>query len=73
MIITQHLRSAAALRPMGVDESLRIDLETPLGIGMDVGRRDYAIDPFAFAEQDAAGFVRMGRPGLGDQLIQNCW
>lgn len=73
MVVTHHLRAAAALSPMGVDESLRVDLETALGIGMDIGGGDYAIDPFAFAEQDTAGLVRMGCPGLGDQLIQNCW
>ena len=38
---------------------------------MDVVGRGYAIDPFAFAEQDAAGLVRVGGLGLGQQAAQN--
>lgn len=71
MVVAQHLRAAAALCPMGVDESLRIDLETALGIGMDVVGRDDPIDPFALAQQDTAGLVRMGGRSVSEQPIQN--
>ncbi len=64
MIVTQHLRTAAARRAVRVDQRPRIDLETARGIRVNIGAGAQRNDPFALPEQQPARLKRIRGGGL---------
>jgi hypothetical protein len=67
MIIAEHLGPARTRASVGIDQRLRVDLEMPIGLGVNIPCGEDRGDCLAVAQQNPAAFQRMYPFRLGKE------